>query len=226
MITPRQGSLAFTATALLFLAYPLLRPYVDESTLDGLRSFGTTSWIAAHLAAVLGFILLPLGLLALNASKTAFLLTWLGVGLTLPYYGAEVFGLHAIGEQSTASGTTTLLGMVDQIRYNPAAATMFLLGLLLIAAGTITTATNVWHSTTLPKWSAIPLAAGFTLFIPQFFTPAPFRIAHGILIAAGCAWLAVELRRSTATPRAPHAGTRPAAQSSPQRPGPLAPVPE
>jgi hypothetical protein len=194
MLSARQGSLVFAATGLLFLAYPLLRPYVDETTLDGLRSFGTNAWIAAHLSAVLGFILLPLGLQALKASRTAYLLTYFGVGLTLPYYGAETFGLHAIGVHTAANGTTILLGMVDTIRYNPAAMTTFAVGLLLIAAGAITTAAGVWHST-FPRWSAIPFATGFALFIPQFFTPAPFRIAHGVLIAIGCAWLAVELRR-------------------------------
>jgi hypothetical protein len=85
--------------------------------------------------------------------------------------------------------------MVDTIRYNPYAATMFLVGLLLIAAGAITTAAGVRRSS-LPEWSAAPFATGFALFIPQFFTTAPFRIAHGALIAAGCAWLAVELWRS------------------------------
>lgn len=195
MISARQGSLAFATTGLLFLAYPLLRPYADETTFDGLRSFATPAWIAAHLAAVAGFILLPLAVLALRVSKPAFLLTWFGVGLTIPYYGAEVFGLHAIGRRSTAEGNTALLGMVDTIRYNPAAITMFAAGLLLIAAGTITTATNIWRQTTLPRWTATPLATAFTLFIPQFFTPAPFRIAHGALIAIACAWLAVELWR-------------------------------
>lgn len=194
MISTRQGALAFATTGLLLLVYPVVRPYVDETTLDGLRSFNTNSWIIAHLAAVLGFILLPLGLLALRASRTAFLLTWFGVGLTLPYYGAEIFGLHAIGQRSAADGTTALLGMVDATRYNPYAATMFIVGLLLVAAGTITTAVDVRHSSS-PTWSAVPFAAGFTLFIPQFFTAPPFRIAHGVLIAVGCAWLAVELWR-------------------------------
>ncbi len=194
MISTRQGALAFATTGLLFLVYPVLRPYVDETTFDGLRSFATNAWIISHLAAVLGFILLPLGLLALRASRTAFLLTWFGAGLALPYYGAEIFGLHAIGDRSAADGTTTLLGMVDTIRYNPYAVTMFGAGLLLIAAGTITAAVGVRH-TSLPNWSAVPFATGFTLFLPQFFTPAPFRIAHGVLIAIGCAWLAVELWR-------------------------------
>ena len=36
------------------------------------------------------------------------------------------------------------------------------------------------------------------LFLPQFFTPAPVRIAHGVLMLAGLVWLAVEV---TATAR-------------------------
>ncbi|HZD87038.1 MAG TPA: hypothetical protein VE088_03425 [Gaiellaceae bacterium] len=32
----------------------------------------------------------------------ALVLTWLGVGLTIPYYGAEAFGLHAVGQRALA----------------------------------------------------------------------------------------------------------------------------
>ncbi|PRY36287.1 hypothetical protein [Umezawaea tangerina] len=198
MTTPRQTAAAFAATGLLFLAYPLVRPYVDETTMAGALSFATGSWITAHLAAVLGFILLPLALQGLHVGRTAHLTTYLGVGLTLPYYGAEVFGLHAIGQRIATDHDLGLLTMVDAIRYTPAAATMFVLGLALIAVGTITAAVDVHRSGHLPRWSAVPLATGFALFIPQFFTPAPFRIAHGVLIAAGCAWLAVELLREPA----------------------------
>jgi hypothetical protein len=61
---------------------------------------------------MLGFILMPLGLLALRravaatrAESTAAvgaLLAWIGAGLTLPYYGAEDFGLHAIAGAARA----------------------------------------------------------------------------------------------------------------------------
>ncbi|WNV83227.1 hypothetical protein [Umezawaea sp. Da 62-37] len=199
MTTPRQAAVTFTAIGLLFLAYPLIRPYDDETTMAGALSFAGDSWIAAHMAAVIGFILLPMALTALSPSRAAQLMTYLGVGLTLPYYGAEVFGLHAIGEQIKQDGDLSLLAMVDTIRYNPAAMTIFALGLVLIAAGTTTAA--IRHTSTLPGWTAAPFALGFVLFIPQFFTPAPFRIAHGFLIAAGSAWLAVELwRNQTLTP--------------------------
>jgi hypothetical protein len=37
------------------------------------------------------------------------------------------------------------------------------------------------------------VAVGFALFIPQFFAGADVRIAHGALIAIGCAYLAAAL---------------------------------
>jgi hypothetical protein len=36
-------------------------------------------------------------------------------------------------------------------------------------------------------------AAGFVLFLPQFFTPAPVRIAHGVLMLVGLGWLAISV---------------------------------
>ena len=70
---------------------------------------------------------------------------------------------------------------------------MFLIGLLLIAASAITAASAVWKSRVLPKWSGVPLALGFALYIPQFLGTQPLRVAHGLLVAAGCIWLAFAL---------------------------------
>jgi hypothetical protein len=44
--------------------------------------------------------------------------------------------------------------------------------------------------------SGVLFAAGFALFLPQFYLPAGGRIAHGVLLAAGCVWLAVALTRT------------------------------
>jgi hypothetical protein len=63
-------------------------------------------------------------------------------------------------------------------------------GLVVLAA------IAVWRSGTLARWSAVPLAAGFALFVPQFFGPPALRIAHGALIAIGGVWLGLELWRA------------------------------
>ena len=103
----RAGAIALAAAGVLFLAYPALRPWHDEGTVAGATaSMSSTAWVTAHFFAMLGFILVPLGLLALRSALaatraeplalTAAVLAWIGSGLVLPYYGAEDFGLHAI----------------------------------------------------------------------------------------------------------------------------------
>ena len=193
MFTVRQGALAFAAAGLLFLAYPVLRPYSGGPE-DGAAEFASGLWVVAHLSAVLGFILLPLGLMALRAGRGTFLAMWFGVGLTLPYYGAEVFGLNAIGLRSVQDHNPALVDLAQVIRYTPTAVTSFGLGLLLIGLGAVLTAVHVWRSES-PRWSGVPFALGFALFIPQFFTTPPIRMAHGLLVAVGCVLLAVVLWR-------------------------------
>jgi hypothetical protein len=219
----RAGAIALAVAGVLFLAYPAVRPWHDESTVDGAAaSMGSTAWVAAHFFAMAGFILLPLGLLALTAALdssrmqqlafTATVLTWIGAGLTLPYYGAEDFGLHAIA--GPKGDRSHLLALVDAVRYQPLAMTIFGLGLVLLAVGAVLVAVAVWRSGTLPRWSGIGYAAGFGLFLPQFFGGAAVRIGHGAITAAGAIILAAALwssatkRREVATATAEMAGTR------------------
>jgi hypothetical protein len=198
----RSGAGALVLAGLFFLLYPAVRPWHDESTVAGARtSMASDAWVAAHLFGMLGFILVALGLLALDAlvrsrlSRLALIISWIGVGLTLPYYGAEDFGLHALAR----SQTPDLLDAVNQVRYQPVAITLFGVGLLALAVGAVLAAVAVWRSGVLPRWSAVVFAAGFVLFIPQFYLPAAARITHGVVVAIGCIWLAVAmLRRSSA----------------------------
>jgi hypothetical protein len=207
----RAGAAALAAAGVLFLAYPALRPWHDEGTVAGATaSMSSTAWVAAHFFAMLAFILVPLGLLALRAALastrteplalTTAVLAWIGSGLVLPYYGAEDFGLHAIA--GAAGPKAGLLSLVHAVRYQPLAVTIFGMGLLLLAAGAIMAAIAVWRSHVLPRASAILFAAGMALFLPQFFGPAAVRIAHGILLAAGLLILAAALWASADRPRA------------------------
>ena len=104
----RLAALALVVSGILFVLYPAIRPFSDETSLQGALAFASSSWVLAHSLAMLAFILLTLGLLGVylrlqvtRVERTALwglVLSWIGVGLTLPYYGAEVFGLHAIGQ--------------------------------------------------------------------------------------------------------------------------------
>jgi hypothetical protein len=204
----RYGALALGVAGVLFLLYPAVRPWHDESTVDGATaSMSSEAWVAAHLFAMLGFILLPLGLLALRTALagtrseplafTGFVVTAIGAGLTLPYYGAEDFGLHAAAQAAAGGEDFDLLDLVDATRFDPVAATMFALGLAALGVGAVLVAIAVWRSGALPRASAIAFAAGFALFIPQFAAPPAGRIAHGVLVAVGLIWLAIVLWRST-----------------------------
>jgi hypothetical protein len=204
----RWGALVLAVAGVLFVLYPAVRPWQDESTVEGAtEAMRSGAWVAAHLFAMVGFILMALGLLAVwtavsrtPAERLAFAAVvtgWIGVGLTLPYYGAEDFGLNAIARKAAEGQRLDLLDLVDAVRFSPVPATTFVVGLLLLAAGAVLAAVAIWRSGGLPRSAGILFAVGFALFLPQFFTPPAVRIAHGVLVAAGSIWLALALWRAS-----------------------------
>ena len=98
----------------------------------------------------------------------------------LPYYGAETFGLHALGRAALA-GDQGVLQLVDDIRDQPVALTMFGLGLILLAVCGLLVAL-AWHRRTgsLAAW---PLGVLMALLLPQFYLPPTGRMAYGVLYA-------------------------------------------
>jgi hypothetical protein len=205
----RFGAITLVLAGLLFFLYPAVRPWHDESTVAGaLASLSTSAWVAAHLFAVFSLILMPLGMLAVSAmsaghrgGRMAFVGTvimWLGVGLVLPYYGAEDFALHAIARAASSGAQLDLLSLVDAIRFGAAAAATFGAGLLLLGIAGVLLAISVWRTAILPRFSAVPLAVALVLLFPQFYLPAWGRVAHGVLVALALFWLAWTLWRSSA----------------------------
>ena len=209
MSRTRLGAASLATAGVLFVLYPAIRPWHDESTVSGATaSMSSPAWVAAHFFAMLGFILVPLGLLAVqdalartrsaSLALAAAVVTWIGAGLTLPYYGAEDFGLHAIASKHAGN----LLELVKAVRYQPLAMTIFGAGLVLLAVGAVLAAVAIWRSGILPRYSGIVFAAGFALFLPQFYLPPAARIAHGVLTGIGLAVLAVSLWRAKASTKA------------------------
>ena len=200
----RSGVVAWAVAGVAFAAYPAVRPAGDSGA-----DWASPAWIVAHLIAVAGFGLLVAGLAALwsalrdgpgeRAGFAAVVTGGVGAVLVLPYYGAEVFALNVIGTR----GDPALTSMGDAIRFLPAAATTFVAGLLALAVASVLAAVAVQRGRVLPAWTGWLLAAGFVLYLPQFFAPAWLRVAHGVLVAAGCLAIAWHLRAARAGRPAP-----------------------
>jgi hypothetical protein len=202
------GAIALAISGLLFLGFPVVRPFFETSPDPFVvaQGFASTNWVVAHMLGMGGFILLPLGFFGLyeylrpapiwKTALSALVITWIGAGLVLPYFGAEAFGLQVIGQQALVLRRTDVAAVANTLRFGPAIFP-FGLGLILVAIGAILAAIAVWRSRDLPKWSAVLLAIGFALYIPQFLTTQPVRVAHGLLIAAGAIWLSVVLLRAS-----------------------------
>jgi len=198
----RLAATPLVLPGVFFVLFPVVRPFSDESTLQGARAFASPSWVIAHTLGMGAFTLLSLGLLGVylrlqdtRAERRAFqalVLSWIGAGLTLPFFGAETFGVQGIGQEAVRQNNSGLLTLVDSIRYGPGLI-LAISGLLLVDVAAIVLASAIRISGILPRWSGVPLAIGLTVYIPQLQgNPLiqPIRIADGLLIALGCIWVA------------------------------------
>jgi uncharacterized membrane protein len=201
-----MGAAAFATAGVLFVLYESAAPRKDETTLAGAEAWTSAGWSIAHISAIVGLILIPLGYGAIRGllddtphEKTAFLaasIGYIGSGLTISYYGAEVYGLKAIGERAVAEGDASLTDVGNDFRLDPTAMTIFAVGLLLVAIAAVLAAIAVWRSGSLPRWSAVPLAALLVTMLPQYFLPQAGRIIWGVLFLLAALWLAFALWRA------------------------------
>jgi hypothetical protein len=153
--------------------YPALRPFSDEASLEGAAAFASTGWLVAHMLAVVAF--------------------------TLLFYGAETFGLQAIGQEAVRQQNVALLDLAAAVR-SGVGLVIFVVGLLLLAVAGVLAAVAIWKSGIHLKWSGFPFAIGILLYIPQFFWTQPLRVAQGLLVAIGCIWIAAVLWRRQLSP--------------------------
>ena len=67
-------AVAFVVSGILFVAYPVLRPFSSETGIEGARAFASNGWVVAHSLALAGSIALGLGLLGTYRDATPALL--------------------------------------------------------------------------------------------------------------------------------------------------------
>jgi hypothetical protein len=206
---------AFATAGTCFALFPVLRPWPDEgvATPALAAAFASDRWVAAHLCGILAIALVAPAVLGLrralgvaattSASRllgAAVLCASAGVVLSALYFGAETFGIQAVAAASVAPGAptgTTFLDTVAAIRTEPTAMALFGAGLVLLAAAGVLVALALRH-TSWP-WAGLLFAAGLVLLLPQFWGGPGLRIAHGVLLGAGCLLLAVVAARATTT---------------------------
>ncbi|WP_344808076.1 hypothetical protein [Microlunatus ginsengisoli] len=179
-----RAAVTLGLAGLAFAAYPMLRGYGSETGLAGAALYARPAWVAAHLLGMVGFALLALGLSRIDerAGRWA---TW-GAFAVLPYYGAEAFGLHALGLRAIQTGHADMTAASDMFRYQPVAITIFALG--WIAFGAV----GVRLLLLARRGGEAMLRAGLVLagvalitYLPQFFLPPAGRIGHGLLLGIG-----------------------------------------
>src|SRR3546814_18443724 len=104
----------------------LARPYgAAGSDAQTAAAFASTAWVVSHVCGALA--LASVGRLGLRLADRSDTLTartarWTGLGgavLVLPYYGAETFGLHAIGTRAPQDPAP--LSLSGEVRHQPAA---------------------------------------------------------------------------------------------------------
>ena len=205
----RHLAMPAASAGILMATYLLLRPYGDADSAtspEAAAAYASQWWVVAHLAGSLALV--QVGRLGLRiddllGTTTTFAARWTGLAgavLVLPIYGAETFGLHAVGRAGLADATAmTLVGGVRG-QDHPAGMTLFALGLLLVTVSGVCTAL-AWQRAvrsgrwTAPAWAAWPLGIGAALVLPPFYLPPTGRMGFGVAFAVAAVVLAVAALR-------------------------------
>jgi hypothetical protein len=143
---------------------------------------------------MVGFVALALALRALASTPAPWARrgfrrvetqAWLAAAFLLPYYGAEVFALQALGAYVARSGDVAALEVADAFRYAPVAVTTFSIGLLALAVVGVSLAIGFWRSGAVGRTGGLLVAVGAATYLPQFFGSPALRIGHGLVLGAG-----------------------------------------
>ena len=194
----RLGALVLGLSAFLLMLFPLIRPFfpldvfASEQTLAAASpAFASLTWVVSHFLAMLGFLLLQGGMLALYAFHTdaeaeprAFRgLAWglAGVALVLPAFGVEAYTMPIIGQLYLAGASG--LAPIIPLTYQGPMTIVLILGLLCLAVGAFNVAFAIRRSGKLPVWAGFVFAIGLALWLPLL--PKPVRILDGLLIGLG-----------------------------------------
>ncbi len=195
---PRLGAIVLGVSAFLLATFPLIRPFfaldvfAPEKTIS-LASpiFVSTMWSLSHYLAMLGFVLLQGGVLALYAfhvgspgARLAFRgLAWSlpGIALILPALGVEAYTMPIIGRLHLEGATG--LAPAIALTYRGPMTVVLLLGQLCLAVGVFSFAAAIRRDGRLPPIAGFVFAIGLALWLPML--PRAVRVVDGLLIGVG-----------------------------------------
>lgn len=205
-IPVRPAFVGLAVSGLAFAGYPLLRPYGPETGASFAADLASTAWLAAHVLAMVGFTALAFALRSLVVSGTPWhwagrplreveTRMWLALALLLPYYGAEAYGLNAVGRHALDSGDTAVLMVADSFRYAPFEIATFSFGLLLLMLVGGRLVHGTWHAGGATRAGGLLAGLGLVAYLPQFFAAPELRMAHGMVLGLGLLLLARSVSR-------------------------------
>ncbi|WP_052337082.1 hypothetical protein [Nocardioides alkalitolerans] len=201
MTPARRSALLLAAAGAALAAYPALRGYGPETGLAAAELWARPAWLWAHQLGMAGFVLAGLGIVTVDRWAGRALLV--GAVLVLPYYGAEAYGLHALGRGMLASGDGSAAGAADLFRYEPVAMTLFAAGWAAMAAAGVRLLRLAGSGIDGQRIGLVLVGLGLVTYLPQFFGTPGLRVAHGAVVGVGLALLAL-----TVATRAPLARLR------------------
>lgn len=200
------STLGLVVAGLGFIAYPALRPWGSESGTSGAATFASTAWPSAHALGMLAFVALAFALRSASTDPTwqwhgqpvhrAESRMWVAVALLLPYYGAEAYGLHAVGQYAAEHGAG-VLDVADSFRYAPLPMTTFAMGLLTLVLVGARLAIGMWRTDGPGRTGGVLAGLGLATYLPQFFFGAEVRIGHGVVLGIGLLLMAAAQNRTS-----------------------------
>jgi hypothetical protein len=193
-----RAAAALGLSGVAFIAYPILRGSAVETGLSGAALYARTAWVLAHVLGMLGFVLLAVGLPVIDerAGRWA---TW-GAFAVLPYYGAEAFGLHALGVRVLQTGHADMIVAADMFRYQPVAIAVFALGWVAFGAVGVRLLLVARRSRAALRIGLVLAGLALLTYLPQFFLPSAGRIGHGLVLGIGLLVIAYAVQGWTEQP--------------------------
>lgn len=200
---PLFTTVSLALAGLLFIAFPVSRPWGDKEDLSQVGegpaadAFASHAWLISHTFGIFAITFLAIGFwgLRLHLAHTSVarsigvgaILALLGAGMLLPYFGMETFGLHFLANNFEASEAWAL---ADDLRGHGLAITLFGIGLIVLAVGAILVAIAISRDGSINRWAGYVMAGCLVLYLPQFFFPPFARVTHGLLLGLALLWMA------------------------------------